>query len=109
MKQFMSRCASLCYMPRCKPGADLAHEDAARHAEGTDDQYANDNVRVILQRVGFPGVVADAELTGNHFRGHQTEPGGSHADRETCDDVRQGAGDNHLPQNCTTPRAEAAR
>ena len=36
--------------------------DAAAHAEQADQQHADDDVGVVLKRVGLPGVVADAVL-----------------------------------------------
>jgi hypothetical protein len=50
-KQLISRRASLCLMPGSQPGANLADENAARHAERANDEHADDDVRMVLQCV----------------------------------------------------------
>ena len=50
------------------------------------------------QRVRFPGEVADAELARDHLGRDQRDPRHAHADRQAGEDVRQRAGQHHVPQ-----------
>src|SRR4029079_8027156 len=58
---------------RLEPGhatPDAPPEPGGRaHAENTDAHHAEHDVRIVLQRVGLPGVVADAVLPGDHLGG----------------------------------------
>lgn len=96
-------------MPGCEQPAQTLDQQAAAHPEHADQQHADHDVGVVLDGVGLPGVIADAELAGDHFRRHQAEPRGAHADGQAGDDARRSARKNDLQQDGPAPCPEAFR
>src|SRR5690606_21380834 len=86
----------------------FANQQGTQGAEAANGEHADDDLRVLNKGVGIPGVVTDAVLATDDLASQKREPGHTHADRQSGDNRRHGAGQYHMPENGGAACAKAS-